>query len=57
MRLWTKAEDEVLQPAVKYIIYASCHRHVLKRLPPDKFEQYMKGPEGDAEIRVTGDPG
>lgn len=56
MRLWTKAVDEQMQPAVKYITYASCHRHILKRLPADKFEQYMKGPEQDAEIRVAGDP-
>lgn len=56
MRLWTKAVDEHLQPAAKYITYAACHRHILKRLPPDKFEQYMKGPEGEAEMRVAGDP-
>ena len=56
MRLWTKAVDEHMQPAVKYITYAACHRHILKRLPPDKFEQYMKGPEGAADTRVAGDP-
>lgn len=56
MRLWTKLVDEQLQPAVKYITYACCHRHVLRRLPPDEFERYMKGPEGDAATRVTGDP-
>ncbi|MFO1363686.1 MAG: glutathione S-transferase family protein [Burkholderiales bacterium] len=56
MRLWTKAVDESLQPATKYVTYASCHRHILKRLPPDKFEQYMRGPEGEAAIRVAGDP-
>lgn len=57
MRLWTKTVDEQMQPAVKVITYATCHRHILKRLPPDKFEQYMKGPAGDAATRVTGDPG
>jgi glutathione S-transferase len=56
MRLWTKAVDEQLQPAAKYITYAACHRHIIKRLPPDKFEQFMKGPEGEAETRVAGDP-
>jgi ganglioside-induced differentiation-associated protein 1 len=56
MRLWTKAVDEQLQPAAKYITYAACHRHIIKRLPPDKFEQFMKGPAGEAEIRVAGDP-
>lgn len=57
MRMWTKAVDEQLQPAVKYITYAACHRHILKRLPPDKFEQYMQGPQGGgADTRVPGDP-
>ena len=56
MRLWTKAVDESLQPAAKYITYASCHRHILQRLSPEKFEQYMKGPALDAETRVAGDP-
>jgi glutathione S-transferase len=57
MRLWTKAVDEQLQPAAKYITYAACHRHIIKRLPPDKFEQFMQGPEGEAETRVGGGPG
>lgn len=56
MRLWTKAVDEHLQPAAKYITYAACHRHILKRLPPDKFERYMRGPEGESDTRVPGDP-
>ena len=56
MRMWTKMVDEELQPAVKYITYASCHRHIILRLPPDKFTQFMNGPPGDAETRVTGDP-
>src|SRR5262245_55596392 len=54
MRLWTKAVDEHIQPACKYITYAACHRHIIARLPPDKFEQYMKGPEADAQTRVAG---
>ena len=56
MRLWTKAVDEDLQPACKYITYAACHRHIIKRMPPDKFRQYMEGPPGEAETRVAGDP-
>lgn len=57
MRMWTKAVDELLQPAVKYITYAACHRHILKRLPPEKFEQYMRGPQpSGADSRVPGDP-
>jgi glutathione S-transferase len=56
MRLWTKVVDEQLQPAAKYITYAACHRHILMRLPPEKFEQYMRGPEGGADNRVPGDP-
>ena len=56
MRLWTKAVDEHIQPACKYITYAACHRHIIRRLPPDKFQQYMVGPQADAQMRVTGDP-
>ena len=56
MRLWTKTVDEDLQPACKYITYASCHRHIVKRLPPDKFKEFMTGPADGAETRVAGDP-
>jgi len=56
MRQWTKAVDEHIQPACKYITYATCHRHILKRLPPDKFAQYMAGPFVVAASRVAGDP-
>src|SRR4029450_7303199 len=56
MRLWTKAVDEHIQPACKYITYAACHRHIIARLPPEKFEQYMQGPETGAQTRVAGDP-
>lgn len=56
VRLWTKAVDEELQPACKYITYASCHRHIVRRMPPDKFDEFMNGPPGDAQTRVTGDP-
>ena len=56
MRLWTKAVDEDLQPACKYITYASCHRHIVRRMPPDKLAEFMSGPVGEAETRVAGDP-
>jgi glutathione S-transferase len=56
MRLWTKAVDEDVQPACKYITYASCHRHIIRRMPPEKFQQYMTGPPTEAETRVAGDP-
>ena len=56
MRQWTKAVDEHIQPACKYITYAACHRHILKRLPPDKFAQYMAGPVVVAASQVAGDP-
>ena len=56
MRLWTKAVDEDLQPACKYITYASCHRHIVRRLPADKFAEFMNGPPGESETRVAGDP-
>lgn len=56
VRLWTKLVDEELQPAAKYITYASCHRHIIRRMPPDKFREFMEGPPGEAESRVTGDP-
>jgi glutathione S-transferase len=56
MRLWTKAVDEHIHPACKYITYAACHRHIIRRLPPEKFVQFMKGPEGETQTRVAGDP-
>jgi len=56
VRLWTKLVDEELQPAVKYITYASCHRHIVRRMPPEKLKEFMEGPPGPAESRVTGDP-
>lgn len=56
MRLWTKAVDEDIQPACKYITYAACHRHILRRMPAEKLKEYMEGPPGEAETRVAGDP-
>jgi glutathione S-transferase len=41
MRLWTKAVDEVLHPACGEITFASCHRHIVRRLPEDKFQAFL----------------
>ena len=41
MRLWTKAVDENLHPACGEITFASCHRHIVRRLPEDKFQQFL----------------
>src|SRR5262249_54993129 len=39
MRLWTKAVDEYLHPACAELTFASCHRYIIGRLPPDKFNE------------------
>jgi ganglioside-induced differentiation-associated protein 1 len=44
MRLWTKAVDEILHPACGEITFASCHRHIVRRLPEDKFQQFLNSP-------------
>ena len=41
MRLWTKSVDEELHPACGEITFASCHRHIIRRLPEDKFQQFL----------------
>jgi glutathione S-transferase len=41
MRLWTKAVDENLHPACGEITFASCHRHIIRRLPEDKFQDFL----------------
>ncbi len=41
MRLWTKAVDENLHPACGEITFASCHRHIVRRLPEDKFQAFL----------------
>jgi len=50
MRLWTKAVDELLHPACAEITFASCHRHIINRLPPDKLAQFL---ESTPPISVT----
>ena len=41
MRVWTKAVDENLHPACGEITFASCHRHIVRRLPEDKFQAFL----------------
>jgi glutathione S-transferase len=41
MRLWTKAVDEDVHPACGEVTFVSCHRHILKRLPPVELEQFL----------------
>ncbi len=41
MREWTKAVDEVLHPACAEITFASCHRHIIRRLPEKDYEAFL----------------
>jgi len=41
MRLWTKAVDEHLHPACAEITFAACHRHIIRRLSPDKLREFL----------------
>jgi ganglioside-induced differentiation-associated protein 1 len=41
MRLWTKAVDEALHPACAEITFSSCHRHIIRRLPEDAFQNFL----------------
>jgi glutathione S-transferase len=50
MRVWTKAIDELMHPACAEITFASCHRHIINRLPPDKHTQFL---EGTPPVSVT----
>jgi glutathione S-transferase len=43
MREWTKMVDEELHPACAYITFASCHRHIIRRLPPAEFDKFLAG--------------
>lgn len=51
MRSWTKAVDELLHPACADVTYVACHRHIIKRLPPDELEAYF---ESTPETSVKG---
>ncbi len=52
MRLWTKAVDESLHPACAELTFASCHRFIIGRLPPDKLTEFL---ESTPPISVTPD--
>jgi glutathione S-transferase len=41
MRLWTKAVDEDIHPICAEITFASCHRHIINRLPPAKLQEFL----------------
>jgi glutathione S-transferase len=41
MRLWTKAVDEDIHPACAEVTFSSCHRHIIKRLPPREYENFL----------------
>ena len=51
MRVWTKAVDENLHPACGEITFASCHRHIVRRLPEDEFQAFLNSTPTD-----LGDP-
>ena len=52
MRLWTKAVDELLHPACAELTFASCHRHIIGRLSPEKFAQFL---DSTPPVSVTAD--
>jgi len=41
MRVWTKAVDEDLHPACAEVTFSSCHRHIIRRLPPDEYDAFL----------------
>lgn len=41
MRLWTKAVDEALHPACGELTFVTCHRHIVRRLPPEKLQEFL----------------
>jgi len=51
-RLWTKAVDEHLHPACAELTFASCHRYIIGRLPPEKLNEFL---ESTPPISVTAD--
>ena len=52
MRLWTKAVDEFLHPACAELTFASCHRHIIGRLSPEKFAEFL---DSTPPLSVTAD--
>jgi glutathione S-transferase len=43
MRVWTKAVDEDLHPACAEVTFSSCHRHIIRRLPPQDYQAFLSG--------------
>ena len=41
MRLWTKAVDEDMHPACAEVTFTSCHRHIIRRQPPDAYQAFL----------------
>ncbi len=41
MRVWTKAVDEDIHPACAEVTFSSCHRHIIKRLPPQQYREFL----------------
>jgi len=52
MRVWTKAVDEFLHPACAELTFASCHRHIISRLSPEKLAAFL---ESTPPVSVTTD--
>jgi glutathione S-transferase len=50
MRVWTKAVDEQLHPACAELTFASCHRHIIGRLGPEKLNAFL---ESTPPVSVT----
>lgn len=42
MRVWTKIIDEELHPACGEVTFVSCHRHILRRLPPEELKRFLE---------------
>jgi glutathione S-transferase len=43
MRVWTKAVDEDVHPACAEVTFSSCHRHIIRRLPPQEYDAFLNG--------------
>jgi glutathione S-transferase len=41
MREWTKAVDEDLHPACAELTFVTCHRHIVRRLPPNEYAIFL----------------
>lgn len=42
MRVWTKAVDEDLHPACAVVTFSACHRHIIRRLPPQELQAFLE---------------